>query len=131
MRTNRDHQLKESAYLRKGKGKGKTGKTGRTPLRLLSAVLSLSMLLTGCGPAAVMPLTVPEGVEQVESALQQDGGDSGAVGSTDTVITGFIDLPEDVREQTVPTGTTIEKLNLPDILEASIVIKTPENEGGG
>lgn len=129
MKTNGYHKLTENAYFRKGKGG--TGKTGRAPLRLLSAALSLSMLFTGCGPAAIMPFTVPEGVEQIGSALQQDGGDRSAAEHTDTVITGFTDLPEDVREQTVPLGTTIEELNLPDTLEASIEVKTPENEGGG
>lgn len=128
MKTNGYHKLKENAYLRKGKGG--IGKTGRTPLRLFSATLSLSMLLTGCGPASVMPLTVPEGVEQVESALQESG-DHDASERTDTVITGFTGLPDEIREQTVSPGTTIEELNLPDTLEAYIVEKDAENNVGG
>lgn len=128
MRTNRYYQLEESAYLRKGKGKGGTGKTGRTPLRILSAGLSLSMLLTGCGPLSVAVPTVPDGMEQLESALQEGYGyDTEA----DTVVTGFAGLPEDIRTQSVPLGTTIAGLTLPDTLEASVVVKDTENEGGG
>lgn len=133
MKTNgyHNHKLEESASLRIGKGKGGTGKTGRTPLRLLSAALSLSMLLTGCGPLSITPLTVISGgVEQLESALQ-DSTEDGEAKRTDTVITGFADLTDDIREQTVPLGTAIEELTLPDTLEAYVVVKTPENEGGG
>ncbi len=117
----------ENARLRKG---ARGGRTRKPALRLLSATLSLSMLLTGCGPLSITPLTVIPGVEQLESALQ-DGGDNDAAKRTDTVITGFADLPDDIREQTVPLGTTIEDLTLPDTLEASVVVKTPEKEGGG
>lgn len=119
----------ENASLKKGTHKGRTRKPA---LRLLSAALSLSMLLTGCGPASLTPLTtIPNGVEQIESALQQDGGDNDAAKRTDTVITGFADLTDDIREQTVPLGTAIDDLTLPDTLEAHIVEKDAENGGGG
>lgn len=118
----------ENARFRRGTRMGRTGKTG---LRILAAGLSLSMLLSGCGPASMTPLTVPDGVEQMESALQQDSGDRGAAGRTDTVITGFGSLPEEIREQTVQLGTTIEELKLPDTLEAHVAQKGAGNEEGG
>lgn len=128
MKTNGYRIFEKNASLRK---RTRKGRNGNIALRILSAGLALSMLFTGYGPASVMPLTVPEGVEQVEAALQQDGGDSDALGSTDTVITGFADLPDEIREQTVSPGTTIEELNLPDTLEASVVEKDAENNVGG
>lgn len=131
MKTNgyHNHKLEENARLRKGTRKGRNRKPA---LRILSATLSLSMLLSGCGPLSLTPLTtIPNGVEQIESALQQDGGDSDAAKRTDTVITGFADLTDDIREQTVPLGTAIEDLTLPDTLEAYIVEKDAENGGGG
>lgn len=35
-------------------------------------------------------------------------------------ISGFAQLPEEIREQTVPTGTALEELTLPDTLEAVV-----------
>ena len=129
MKKNGYHIFEGNAFLRKGKGTGRRGKTG---LRILSAGLSLSMLLTGCGPASITPVTVPNGVEQIESALQ-DSGDYGASERADAIITGFESLTDDIREQTVPLGTAIEDLTLPDTLEAYIVEKDAENNvwGGG
>lgn len=124
----RTFEREENARLRKG---ARGGRTRKPALRLLSAALSLSMLLTGCGPLSITPLTViPGGVEQLEAALQ-NSTENGEAKRTDTVITGFADLPEEIREQTVPLGTMIEELTLPDMLEASVVVKTHENEGGG
>lgn len=91
----------ENARLRKG---ARGGRTRKPALRLLSAALSLSMLLTGCGPASLTSHTeIPNGVEQIESALQQ----------------------------TVPLGTAVEDLTMPDTLEAYIVEKDAENSVGG
>lgn len=112
----------ERAWIRLGK---------RKHLRILASGLALSMLFTGCGPASVAPLTIPNGVEQVEAALQQGNGDNGTAGNTDTVITGFTSLPDEVREQTVPLGTNIEELNLPGTLEAYVADGGAKNEGGG
>lgn len=96
-------------------------------LRILSVGLSLSLLLTGCGPMYVTPLAIT-GVGQMEEASQGSGNDAVA-GSTEAVITGFGSLPEDVREQKVSLGTTIEELNLPDTLEAYATDE--KNEWGG
>ena len=109
------------------RGKGKR----RSSLRILSAGLSLSVLLTGCGSASVAPVAVPEGVEQLEAALQQESGENEAAGRKDTLITGFVSLSEDMREQTVPLGTMIEELNLPDTLEVYVAINEASNEEGG
>lgn len=125
MKTSGCHHCGENRYLRKGTRKNRTG------LRILASGLALTILLTGCGPASVAPLTIPSGVEQVEAALQQGNGDNGTAGNTDAVITGFGSLPDEVREQTVPLGTNIEELNLPDTLEAYVAEKDAGNEGGG
>lgn len=101
-------------------------------LRILASGLALSMLLTGCGPASAAPLTtIPNGVEQVEAALQQENGYNETAVNTDAVITGFGSLPDEVREQNVPLGTMIEELNLPDTLEAYVADGDGENERGG
>lgn len=113
----------ERAWIRLGKKKY---------LRILASGLALSMLLTGCGPASAAPLTtIPNGVEQVEAALQQENGYNETAVNTDAVITGFGSLPDEVREQTVPLGTMIEELNLPDTLEAYVADGDGENERGG
>ena len=39
----------------------------------------------------------------------------------DLYISGFSDLPEEIKEQTVPLGTGLEELTLPDTLEAVVV----------
>lgn len=112
----------KSVSLRKETRKKKKG------LRILSAGLTMSMLLSGCGPASVAPVAVQDGVEQVGAALQEGNN---AAGRADTVITGFGSLSEDVREQTVFLGTTIEELILPDTLEAYVMGNDAGNEGGG
>lgn len=46
-------------------------------------------------------------------------------------ISGFAALPEEVREQSVPLGTGLQELSLPDALEAYISAEDAENSGGG
>lgn len=46
-------------------------------------------------------------------------------------ISGFAALSEEVREQSVPLGTEIHELSLPDALEAYIIVEDAENSGGG
>lgn len=50
--------------------------------------------------------------------------------STDAgiVISGFSELPEEIREQSVPVGTAPEMLVLPDTLEAVVLIETKDPE---
>lgn len=83
-------------------------------LRLLAVVLCFCLLFT----------SYPDILEtlSVLAAGTQDGDDT-------LYVTGFESLPEDVREQTVPVGTGLEELSLPDTLEASVVL--PEISGKG
>ena len=47
-------------------------------------------------------------------------------------ISDFAELPEDVREQTVPVGTTLDELVLPDTLEAVCAgTDTSDSQVGG
>ena len=50
-------------------------------------------------------------------------------------ITGFTALSEEIREQTVPVGTTLSELTLPDTLEAVVTEQSSEDAedktGGG
>ncbi len=48
---------------------------------------------------------------------------------TETVISGFSELPEEIREQSVPVGTAPEMLVLPDTLEAVVLIETEGPKG--
>lgn len=43
-------------------------------------------------------------------------------------VSGFAALPEEVREQTVPVGTGLEKLQLPDTLEAVVTGRQPSED---
>lgn len=89
----------------------------RKRLRLLAVALCCSLLVTTYPDMLTTLSVLAEGLQGEDSA--------------DIVITGFSSLPEDVREQTVPLGTTIEELNLPDTLEAYVAKKGAENEWGG
>lgn len=46
-------------------------------------------------------------------------------------IFGFAALSEEVREQSVPLGTELHELSLPDALEVYITVEDAENSGGG
>ena len=46
-------------------------------------------------------------------------------------ISGFAALSEEVREQSVPLGTEVYELLLPDALEAYVAVEGAENSGGG
>lgn len=94
----------------------KSGK--RTRLRICSAGLSLSLFLTGCGPLSITPVTVPD-IAWPESAGQERE-------NADVTVTGFGSLSDEVREQTVPLGTALSKLALPDTLEAYVVVDTED-----
>lgn len=49
-------------------------------------------------------------------------------GKTENVISAFSELPEEVRKQTVPVGTELDALVLPDSLEAVILTETKGTE---
>lgn len=83
-------------------------------LRLLAALLGVGVLLT----------SLPRLPEAIEGAL--------ASGQPIRTVREFAPLSKDVREQTVPIGTTFRELDLPDTLEAYIFTENNEkNEGGG
>lgn len=88
----------------------------RTRLRVCSAGLSLSLFLTGCGPLSITPVTVPD-IGWPEAAGQERENE-------ETLITGFGSLSDEVREQTVPLGTALSELELPDTLEAYVAADT-------
>lgn len=77
----------------------KSRKTRKKCLRILAAALAFCLLFT----------TYPDIPETllVLAAETQDG--DGTV-----YVAGFAELPEEVREQTVPLGTGMEELTLPD-----------------
>jgi len=80
-------------------------------LRLLAVILVFSLLLTTF-PSILELLSVFAAVTQNEDGT--------------VYVTGFAELPEEVREQTVPVGTGVEELSLPDTLEA--VVDIPDSE---
>lgn len=74
-------------------------------LRVLAAVLCLSVLFT----------TYPNILEAFSVFAAENGAEENIL-----YVSGFSDLPEGVREQTVPVGTGLEELTLPDTLEATV-----------
>lgn len=85
-------------------------------LRTLAVILSFCVLLTS-GPR------IWEAVS-VFAAEESDGEGR-------QYISGFAALSEEVREQSVPLGTELHELSLPDALEAYITVEDAENSGGG
>ncbi len=81
-------------------------------LRLLAAALAFCLLVT----------TYPDILATLSAfaAGTQDG--DGTV-----YVSGFESLPEEVREQTVPVGTGIEELTLPDALEAVVIAEEEDD----
>lgn len=79
--------------------------------KVLAAVLSFAVFFTG------MDLTVLA----VRTAGEQEEA---------YMVTGFADLDE-AANQYVSVGTSIEELNLPDTLEAYILVEDSKNKGGG
>ena len=86
----------------------------KSRLRIMAVILCICLTVT----------TYPE-ILAAFSASATEQGDS------TVYVTGFGELPETVREQTVPLGTAIEELTLPDKLEACAAGKDAKNEGGG
>lgn len=88
------------------KGRKKKG------LRILAGMLGFCVLVTTC-PDLPAPLSV--------SAAEETAG------TGEQYICGFEQLPEEIREQTVPVGTALSELTLPDTLEA-VVTAAEENQ---
>ncbi len=79
-------------------------------LRALAVILCLCLLGT----------TYPDILEAL--SVFAEGTKDAAV-----YVTDFARLPDEVREQTVPVGTDIKNLELPDTLEA-VIIATAQEE---
>ncbi|MDE6214324.1 MAG: hypothetical protein K2M70_12730, partial [Lachnospiraceae bacterium] len=77
-------------------------------LRLTAAILAVCLLVT----------TYPNILETVYVFAAGLRGDGGAMS-----ITGFVNLPEETAKQTVPVGTDISELELPDTLEAYVTVE--------
>lgn len=89
----------------------------RKRLRVLAAALAFCLL------ASAYP-NILETVSVLAAGIKGEGDGS-------YVVTSFEPLDEEIREQTVPVGTDLDSLYLPDTLEA---VARPEHEkilGGG
>ncbi len=96
---------------------GQVGKTNKKKkIRLLAAALSFCLLFT----------TYPN---LPETLLVFAAGEQGE--EDDSHISGFAELPEEISVQTVPVGTKLSELELPDSLEAYVVADKGENSSGG
>ena len=82
----------------------------RKRLRLLSTALCITLLAT-MHPRVLGTLST--------LAVETCGG-----GYDTLSVTRFVDLPDEVREQTVPVGTDRSELELPDTLEAYVSVET-------
>ncbi len=103
----------QRAWLRAGR---------KRRLRIFTVILCLCVLFTTCPDIlATLSAFAEEKPEQTQ------------------YVSGFAELPEEIREQTVPVGTGLEELSLPDTLEAVVTLesqsseeegKGPEDDGG-
>ena len=85
-------------------------------LRTLAVILSVCVLFTSS----------PNIWETVSVFAAEESDGEGR-----QYISGFAVLSEEVREQSVPLGTELHELSLPDALEAYITVDGAENSGGG
>ena len=77
-------------------------------LRFTAAILAVCLLVT----------TYPDILETISVFAAGLRGDGKAMS-----IAGFVDLPEETAQQTVPVGTDISELELPDTLEAYVTVE--------
>ncbi len=86
-------------------------------LRVLAVTLSVSVLFTTC----------PDLPETFSVLAAEEAGQS----ETETrYVSAFAALPDEVREQTVPVGTALSELSLPDTLEAVVTGQPSEDTAG-
>lgn len=81
-------------------------------LRILAVMLSLCVLFTTY-PDIPAALSVFASEEQAQAEVRY--------------ISGFTALPKEIREQTVPVGTELTELSLPDTLEAVVTERQSED----
>ena len=82
-------------------------------LRALAVALCICVLFT----------TYPNILETISAFAAGPRGEDKSMS-----ISGFSRLPEDVREQTVPMGTGLSELELPDTLEAYVTVETGDEK---
>ena len=81
-------------------------------LRILAVMLSACVLFT----------TYPDMLETLSAFASEESAQSET-----RHITDFTSLPDEVREQTVPVGTPLSELTLPDALEAVVTERQPKD----
>ena len=92
--------------------------------RVITGVLILALLASQIDFINIFAQT---GVGKVAAAEQETESGGAAEGTVEVqnpesgIITAFAELPDDIREQVVPVGTTLEELMLPDTLEVVCV----------
>ena len=90
---------------------------GKKCMRILAVTLSVSVLFTTC----------PDLPETFSVLAAEEAGES----ETETrYVSAFAALPNEVKEQTVPVGTALSELSLPDTLEAVVTGQPSEDTAG-
>ncbi len=90
---------------------------GKKRMRILAVTLSVSVLFTTC----------PDLPETFSVLAAEEAGES----ETETrYVSTFVALPDEVKEQTVPVGTALSELSLPDTLEAVVTGQPSEDTAG-
>ena len=83
-------------------------------LRMLAVMLSFCVLFT----------TYPDILETLSAFASEESAQSET-----WHITDFTSLPDEVREQTVPIGTALSELTLPDALVVVVTERQPKDDG--
>ncbi len=83
-------------------------------LRILAVMLSFCVLFT----------TYPDMLETLSAFASEESAQSET-----RHITDFTSLPDEVREQTVPIGTALSELTLPDALVVVVTERQPKDDG--
>ena len=95
----------------------RTKGNGKKCMRILAVTLSVSVLFTTC----------PDLPETFSVLAAEEAGES----ETETrYVSAFAALPDEVKEQTVPVGTALSELSLPDTLEAVVTGQPSEDTAG-
>ena len=90
---------------------------GKKRMRILAVTLSVSVLFTTC----------PDLPETFSVLAAEEAGQP----ETETrYVSAFAALPDEVKELTVPVGTALSELSLPDTLEAVVTGQPSEDTAG-
>ena len=109
--------LAKPSQAKPSQAKPSQAKPSLRRLRVLAVTLSVSVLFTTC----------PDLPETFSVLAAEEAGQS----ETETrYVSAFAALPDEVREQTVPVGTALSELSLPDTLEAVVTGQPSEDTAG-